>query len=112
VGLLRRADHRRHEQAEGPDDGEYPARKVTPADIKRILTGKGYDAGLIHVALLVRAHKPLDQTAINYLHSKDPNIRIPREWLPKKSKTPAQDKDPHGTGEANERAPGGYGGHV
>jgi hypothetical protein len=72
-----------------PTTGEYPARKVTPSDIKRILAGKGYDAGMIHVALMVGAHKPLDAAAINYLHSKDPNIRIPKEWLGEKSSSNA-----------------------
>lgn len=61
-------------------DGSYPARNLTPSDIKRIL-GEKYDPQLIHVSLLVRAGKALDQAAIDYLHSKDPNIRIPREWI-------------------------------
>lgn len=87
--------------------GEYPPRKVTPSDIKRILGAKN-DAGLIHVALLVRTGKPLDQAAINYLHAKDPNLRIPREWIRGKqqpqrgvSKTPSQaptKQDPYGSG--------------
>lgn len=68
-----------------PVTGEYPGRPITPADIKRIL-GQKNDAGMIHVALLVRAKKPLDKAAIDYLHSKDPNIRIPREWLAGKKK--------------------------
>jgi hypothetical protein len=66
--------------------GNYPGRKLTPQDIKRVLGGQKVDAGLIHTALLVRVGKPLDQAAIDYLHSRDPDLRIPKEWLKGKPK--------------------------
>jgi hypothetical protein len=37
---------------------------------------------MIHIALLRRVGKPLDQASIDYLHNLDPNIRIPKGWLP------------------------------
>lgn len=82
-----------------PVTGEYPARPVTPKDIKRIL-GQKTDAEMIHVMLLVRAGKPLDQASIDYLHRKDPNIRIPREWIrgkKPKSTAPPSDRPVGGT---------------
>jgi hypothetical protein len=71
-----------------PKTGQYPPRLLNPDDIKSLLRAKGYDAGLIHVMLLVRVGKPLDQQAIDYLHHKDPNIRIPRSWLNGKPAAP------------------------
>jgi hypothetical protein len=88
-----------------PATGEYPPRKITPADIKRILGAK-HDAGMIHVALLVRAGKPLDSEAVQYLRSKDPNIRIPREWLKGKSSRPSTSRPanaPAGPGSSESR---------
>jgi hypothetical protein len=90
-----------------PKTGEYPARPLAPSDIKRIL-GEKHDPQMIHVALLVRAGKPLDQSAIDYLHSKDPNIRIPREWLRGKQKPSAPLNRPNRP-KAPKNAPAGYG---
>lgn len=90
-----------------PVTKQYPSRPVTPSDIKKILGAESKDntPGLIHVMLLVRAGKPLDQQAIDYLHAKDPNIRVPREWLKGKKKAPlSRPKAP-----APKNAPAGYG---
>jgi hypothetical protein len=77
---------------------------VTPSDIKKIL-GQKHDAGMIHVALLVKVGKPLDKAAIDYLHSKDPNIRIPREWLDGRRKSVSRPN----RAAPPKNAPAGYG---
>ena len=73
--------------------GKYQQRKAKPSDVKTALLGEKVDAGMIHVALLVRTGKALDKEAIDYLHNKDPNIRIPREWLKGKGKKNAAHPD-------------------
>jgi hypothetical protein len=64
----------------------YKQRAPTPDEIKGELAKQGYSPQMIHIALLVRVGKPLDQAAINYLHNLDPNIRIPRDWLGPRSR--------------------------
>jgi hypothetical protein len=60
------------------------AEQISPsaAAIKaRLTTGdKAIDPGVLHIALLVRADKPLDDAAIRYIKA-NPDWRIPREWL-------------------------------
>lgn len=89
-----------------PVTGKYPQRKATPAEMRALLISKnGY---LARIALAIKAGKKLDQKAIDYLKQKHPDFRVPREWLPSKT-TAAQDKNPHGTGRAPDKAPGGRG---
>jgi hypothetical protein len=64
-----------------PKTGQYPARKLGPDDIRALLA-KDYTPQMIHIALLRRVGKTLDQASIDYLHNLDPNIRIPKDWLP------------------------------
>lgn len=73
-----------------PKTKKYPGRPLTKDEIKRVLgaADKAYTPGMLHVALMVREGKPLDQAAIDYLHQTDPNVRIPREWLRGKPKAP------------------------
>lgn len=59
----------------------YAGRKLTPAEIKKVL-GSDYSPQMIHIALLRRAGKKLDQASVDYLHNLDQNFRIPRDWLP------------------------------
>lgn len=58
------------------------AKKVmTPDEIRdAIAQDHDVDPGILHIALLRRANKPLDAKAIQYIKSK-PDWRIPREWL-------------------------------
>jgi len=57
------------------------AKRMTPQEIKdAIQKDTDYDPGLVHIALLVRAKKPLDQAAVKYIKA-NPDWRIPREWL-------------------------------
>lgn len=87
-----------------PKTGQYPPRKLTSDDIRALLQSqnKNWTPQLIHIALLRRVGKPLDQASIDYLHQMDPNIRIPRDWLkpqPKSSDpgyTPPLTNDPFG----------------
>lgn len=82
---------------------------ATPDQIKSQMRKDKYTETEIHVMLMLRGRKKLTAADVAALKSQDPNIRIPREWLPVKSKTPAQDKDPHGTGASPDHATG-YGG--
>jgi hypothetical protein len=59
----------------------YAGRKLNPTEIRRLL-GKDASPQMIHIALLRRVGKKLDQASIDYLHNLDPNFRIPRDWLP------------------------------
>ena len=69
--------------------------KMTPEQIRQKLINEDkVDAGLLHVALLVRAGKPLDQTAIRYIKA-NRDWRVPREWMPK-SMTPKHLPDRYG----------------
>lgn len=67
-------------------------RPKTTQEIREQMRALGYTPGEIHIALLRRVGKPLDQAAIDYMHSK--GVRIPRDWLTKgtrpKPKTPAE----------------------
>lgn len=79
----------------------YAPRKPTAAELKKIL-GASYPEQMIHIALLRRAGKPLDQASIDYLRNLDPNFRIPREWLPyDPSITAGSPQDPKGGAGAN-----------
>lgn len=81
-------------------------RKATPAEVRTAIIDKYGFMG--RVALAVREGKPLDQKAVDYLHNLDPNFRIPREWLGKKSETSSgvsdeksrggTKQDPYGSG--------------
>lgn len=70
-----------------------PTAEQVRAQLRKDL-GKDYDEGKLHIALLIRAKKPLDTAAINYIKA-NPDWRIPREWLPK-SMTPNPLPDMYG----------------
>lgn len=72
-------------------------RDATPSDVRQQMMDAGWDAGMVHVALLRRAKppKPLDKEAVDYLHRK--GVRVPRDWLPQRSKVGAV-KAPDGHG--------------
>jgi hypothetical protein len=55
------------------------SRPATDAEVRGAMRKQGYTAMEIHIALLRRVNKPLDQAAIDYMHGK--GLRIPREWL-------------------------------
>jgi hypothetical protein len=57
-----------------------------------------YGRAWVEIALKVRDHKPLTHTEIAYLHSQDPNIRIPKSWLGAASRRPRTCMAPDGNG--------------
>lgn len=70
--------------------------RMTPQAIRDELTQgeNAVEPGLLHVALLVRAGKPLDAAAIRYIKANQ-DWRVPREWLPK-AMTPKHLPDRYG----------------
>lgn len=83
--------------------------KATPDQIKARLRKDKYTEAEIHAMLVLRAGKTLTPSDIQRLKDQDPNFRVPAEWRPKRSRTPAQDKAPHAVAGKPERA-SGYGG--
>lgn len=69
-----------------PKTKQYPGIPLTADDKRKVIAAKNpaYTPQMIHIALLRNAKppKPLDKASIDYLHNLDPNIRIPKEWLP------------------------------
>lgn len=83
-----------------PKTKQYPQRKLTTDELRGAVgkKNKAWTPQLIHIALLRRAGKKLDQASIDYLHNLDPNIRIPRDWLPyDPSVKPGSSQDPKPT---------------
>lgn len=63
-------------------DGKPVYETPSPDEIRRQLLAAKYTPGEIHIALLRRVGKPLDQAAVNYLKGlAGRGVRIPREWL-------------------------------
>jgi hypothetical protein len=99
------------DRSQKPDiNGNYPTRKVTQKDIDNAKVAKYGMLG--RIAIAVREGRPLTQEQIDYLHQRDKDLRIPREWIVGKPQTDAQKKNPHSTSGPAERAPGKYGGHI
>lgn len=78
-----------------PKTKKQAQHKPTPDDIRNQLRSDGYTPTEIHVALLLRGRKKLSNAEVQALKAQDPNIRIPREWLPPKSK-PIEGTPSHG----------------
>jgi hypothetical protein len=72
---------------------------ATPDQIKAQLHEDGYTETEIHVMLVLRGKKKLTPADVKRLKDQDPNIRIPREWLPGKTPgTPRPGNAPSGYG--------------
>lgn len=65
-----------------PDD-KNKTRPASRAELRNAL-GSKYGGTWVGIMERVRAKQPLTASQIDYLHSTDPNLRIPAEWLPKK----------------------------
>lgn len=63
----------------GKPTGKYNPRKVTQADIDKEKVSKYGTLG--RIAIAVRDGVPLTKEQIAYLKQRDPNFRIPREWI-------------------------------